>query len=106
MFSRIYTTGKTIFLTYDADGNRVSKDVDGVTTYYLVDTNNLTGYAQVIEELRDNNGSLEVFRSYTYGLDLIAQHQQFPTENPTEWRTSYYMHDGSGTVRATAQAHR
>ena len=33
------------------DGNRVSKTVNGVTTNYLVDTNNLARYAQVVEEL-------------------------------------------------------
>lgn len=37
---------------YDGDGNRVSKTVGSVTTNYLVDTNNHTGYAQVVEELQ------------------------------------------------------
>lgn len=39
-----------IDLTYDGAGNRVSKTVDGERTDYLVDTNTLTGYAQVVEE--------------------------------------------------------
>src|SRR5688572_16966052 len=60
-------------IAYDADGNRVSKSVKQgaatVTTNYLVDSNNLTGYAQVVEELQ--NGA--VVRQYSFGLDLISQ---------------------------------
>jgi YD repeat-containing protein len=40
-----------ITIVYDGDGNRVSKTVAGVTTTYLVDTQNLTGYAQVLQEI-------------------------------------------------------
>ncbi len=80
---------------YDGDGNRVQKilAVNGqtpVTTRYLVDTNNLTGYAQVLEELDGNN---VVKKRYTYGLDLISQ---------TDVATSvshYYGYDGTGSVR-------
>jgi RHS repeat-associated protein len=72
---------------YDGDGNRVSKTVNGVTTKYLVDTNNLTGYAQVVEELQ--NGS--VSKQYTYGLDLISQRQSSGV--------SFYNYDGHGSVR-------
>src|SRR5262249_36933069 len=47
--------GKTVTFVYDGDGNRVGKTVatatNTVTTYYLVDTVNPTGYAQVLEEL-------------------------------------------------------
>jgi hypothetical protein len=57
---------------YDGDGNRVAKTVNGQTTFYLVDTNNLTGYAQVVEELRSGVG---VVKAYTYGTDLISQRQ-------------------------------
>ena len=38
-------------MVYDGDGNRVAKTVSGVTTRYLVDDLNPTGYAQVIDEL-------------------------------------------------------
>ncbi len=64
-----------IQVIYDGDGNRVSKTIGGVTTWYLVDTNNLTGYAQVVEELGSDAAHptpvLDVV--YSYGLDLIAQ---------------------------------
>ena len=45
-----YNNGAAI-LVYDGDGNRVRKTVGGVTTYYLVDDRNPSGYTQVIEEL-------------------------------------------------------
>lgn len=37
-------------------------------TKYLVDTNNLTGYAQVVEGIV----GISVVRQYTYGSDLIG----------------------------------
>ncbi len=37
---------------YDGDGNKVSHTINGVTTNYLVDTHNLTGYAQVLDVLQ------------------------------------------------------
>ncbi len=40
-----------VTVAYDGDGNRVSETVGGVTTNYLVDTQNPTGYAQVVDEL-------------------------------------------------------
>ena len=41
-----------VTIVYDGDGNRVSETVAGVTTNYLVDTQNPTGYAQVVDELQ------------------------------------------------------
>jgi hypothetical protein len=35
-----------VTVVYDGDGNRVSETAGGVTTHYLVDTQNPTGYAQ------------------------------------------------------------
>jgi hypothetical protein len=54
---------------YDGDGNRVAKTVGGVTTRYLVDDLDPTGYAQVVEEVV---GGL-VQRTYTYGLSRISR---------------------------------
>jgi YD repeat-containing protein len=74
LVERESSDGRHIEIVYDGDGNRVSKTVDGITVYYLVDANNLTGYAQVMEELVTNHvGALVVDRVYTYGLDLITQ---------------------------------
>jgi RHS repeat-associated protein len=84
--------GNDITIVYDGDGNRVAKTVGGVTTSYLVDTNSLTGYAQVLEELQGG----AVVRKYTYGLDLISETQATGT--------SFYGHDGHGSVRFLTDA--
>jgi RHS repeat-associated protein len=81
----------TVTLAYDADGNRVAKTVNGVTTRYLVDDLNPTGYAQVVEEVTAG----AVTRQYTYGLQRISQTQQIASV----WTPSFYGYDGAGTVR-------
>ena len=73
--------------TYDADGSRVARTANGVTTRYLVDKNR--DFPQVLEA-RDTNGSIVV--SYTYGDDLISQRQG--------GGVSYFHYDGFGSVRA------
>lgn len=84
---KLTSTSSGITFVYDGDGNRVSKTVSGVTTNYLVDTNNLTGYAQVVEEIQGG----AVVKSYIYGHDLIAQRQGSTV--------SFYQYDGHGSVR-------
>src|SRR5947207_6394152 len=70
---------------YDANGNRVGKTAAGVTTTYLVDTRNSTGYAQVLAETISGPGSSSDTRTYTYGLELISQHRQlFNGQNFTQ----------------------
>lgn len=83
--------GGAITIVYDGDGNRVAKTVGGVTTKYLVDDLNPTGYAQVVEEIVGGN----VQRTYTYGNALISQTQLIGSQ----WQTSFYGYDGSGSVR-------
>jgi RHS repeat-associated protein len=80
-----------VTIQYDADGNRVSKTANGVTTQYLVDDLNPTGYAQVVEEVTAG----AVTRQYTYGLQRISQNQQIANA----WTPSFYGYDGAGTVR-------
>jgi RHS repeat-associated protein len=83
-------------LLYDGDGQRVAKTVNGVTTKYLVDTNNFTGYAQVVEELVND----EVQRQYSYGLDLISERQVIGNQaTNNECEVSFYGYDGHGSVR-------
>ena len=77
----------TVTIVYDGDGNRVAKTVGGVTTKYLVDDRNLTGYAQVVEELA--SGSVQ--RVYTYGLNRVSQ--------SLASGASFYGDDGHGSVR-------
>jgi RHS repeat-associated protein len=78
-------------LVYDGDGNRVSETVASVATQYLVADQNLTGYAQVLDEIQ--NGV--VVRTYSYGLVLINERQAI-NGAPT---TSFYGYDGHGSVR-------
>ncbi|HEY6972242.1 MAG TPA: RHS repeat-associated core domain-containing protein [Candidatus Angelobacter sp.] len=81
----------SVNVVYDGDGNRVSETVAGVTTTYLVDTLNPTGYAQVVDELV--NGS--VTRTYAYGLQRISENQLISGV----WTPSFYGYDGHGSVR-------
>ena len=83
--------GGQFTLVYDGNGNRVAKTVGGVTTQYLVDDLNPTGYAQVVEEVV--NGA--VTRQYTYGLQRISENQIISNV----WTPSFYGYDGSGSVR-------
>jgi RHS repeat-associated protein len=80
-----------VSLVYDGDGNRVQETVAGVTTTYLVADQNLTGYAQVMDELQGG----AVTRTYTYGLSLISERQTLAAVPVT----SFYGFDGHGSVR-------
>lgn len=90
-FENHMTQHGLVTLVYDGDGNRVSEAVGGTTTNYLVDTQNPTGYAQVVDELQ--NGT--VARTYSFGLDRISETQ---TLNSV-LTTSFYGYDGHGSVR-------
>jgi RHS repeat-associated protein len=81
----------SITIVYDGDGNRVSKTVGGVTTRYLVDDLNPTGYPQVVEEVAGSGAT----RVYTYGIARISQNQVIAGA----WAPSFYVYDGSDSVR-------
>jgi RHS repeat-associated protein len=89
--NRIKDVNGQIRIVYDGDGNQVSQTVNGVTTNYLVDTNNLTGHAQVAEEVIGGT----VRKVFTYGHDLISQSQLINGQ----WNVSFYGYDGHGSVR-------
>ena len=78
-------------MVYDGDGNRAAKTMGGVTTRYLVDDLNPTGYAQVVEEVVGGTAQ----RTYTYGLQRISQSQAISNA----WVPSFYGYDGGGMVR-------
>ena len=61
--------GGAVTIVYDGDGNLAAKTVNGVTTRYLVNDKNPTGYAQVVEEVV--SGSVQ--RTYTYGRTASAK---------------------------------
>jgi RHS repeat-associated protein len=81
----------SIAMVYDGDGNRVAKTVGGATTSYLVDTNSVTGFSQVLEEMQGGS----VVRVYSYGFQLLNERQ---TVNGSAM-TSFYGFDGHGSVR-------
>jgi RHS repeat-associated protein len=74
-----------------------SRAVAGVTTTYLVDTQNPTGYAQIVYESSSGAGVYDT-RSYVYGLDRISQNHY--ASGFTHAQISYYVYDGHGSVRA------
>ena len=93
--------GTTINLSYDADGHRIGKNILSAsvqplaTTSWLVDTNNLTGYAQVFEE-QVSTASGTTRRIYTYGSDLVSQ---ATSVNAGTWEHRYFAYDGHGSTR-------
>jgi RHS repeat-associated protein len=80
-----------VSVVYDGDGNRVSESGGGVITTYLVDTQNPTGYAQVVDELQSGT----VTRTYSYGMERISENQIIAST----WTPSFYGYDGHGSVR-------
>jgi RHS repeat-associated protein len=85
-------TTATVTFIYDGGGNRRIKTISGTNTYFVVDTRNPSGYAQVLEELSAPTTNSTPLRLYTHGLDLICQRQSSGT-------TSYYGYGGNGNVR-------
>jgi RHS repeat-associated protein len=83
--------GGAVRVTYDGDGNLAAKTVGGVTTRYLVDDLNPTGYSQVVEEIV--NGQVQ--RQYTYGHVIVSQRQR----QGGGWSAGFYSMDGHGSVR-------
>ncbi len=93
--NHLMTMNGTVAMLYDGDGNRVAKTVGGVTTRYLVDDLNPTGYPQVVEELT-GSGSGTVVRQYTYGLERISENV---VNGNGVWVPTFYGYDGAGSVR-------
>ncbi len=86
-----------VVLTYNADGQRVKRVAGGVTTLYVVDTYNPSGYAQVLEELTVSGATTNLLRAYTYGLALISQRQPGVS-------TNFLGSDGHGSTRLLLDA--
>ncbi len=106
---RTKTDGTTINVSYNADGHRILKNILSPTATlvstasWLVDTNNLTGYAQVAEERVTTGGATpsSTVRTYTYGHALISQADSL---NGAPATLSYYGPDGFGTIRQLTDA--
>jgi len=92
-FENHMLTHGSVSMVYDGDGNRVSETAAGVTTKYLVDTLNPTGYSQVLDELVSG----AVTKTYTYGSQRISENQL----SGSTWTPTFYGYDGHGNVRFT-----
>jgi RHS repeat-associated protein len=79
----------TTEFTYNGQGDRAAKTVDGVTTDYVLDP--AAGLTQVLQETTDGQST-----SYLYGADLLAQYDS------GTW--AYHVNDGLGSVRQLADA--
>ncbi len=103
LVSRVATINSqptTINIWYDGDGNRVKKTVvtptNTVTTFFVVDELNPSGYAQVLEEHVSLNSQPSTLNCiYTYGHTLISQDRL----DGATWLTSFYGYDGHNNVR-------
>ena len=80
-------TNSTCEYTYNADGLRTSKTVNGVTTNHIWDGMNIVA---------ETNGSNEVTSVYTRGKTLIS------AKNGTV--VTYYLHNGHGDVNMLMDA--
>jgi RHS repeat-associated protein len=104
LIRRTTADGKTIDLTYNPDGHRLSKFItqNGLTqrlVHYLTDANNPTGYAQVIEEKDPLAASSQELKKVNlYGHDLISSEERGTGVSPVS--SIYYAYDGLGSVRS------
>ena len=87
------TSQTTTGYSYNDSGIRTSQTVDdgsgAVTTEYVIDGNNITGYAQVLEE----HVYGQLTKTYTIGHDLISQADATGTVH-------HFLYDGHGSNRA------
>ncbi len=88
--------GQTIATyTYDDQGNRVSETVGGVTTLYLIDTNNPTGYAQPMEA--KSSATSKPITTWIIGDRVFGQAD-------SAGNVSYLLADGHGSTRLLTSA--
>ncbi len=93
LIRRTESDGTITDFEYDAEGNRVARVVDGVRTEYVLDRNDSSGVAQVLEE-RDDVGTLAA--SYARGHGPVRMERG---------STSSYFHpDALGSTRALTNA--
>jgi len=97
----------TAHYEYNADGIRVEKtdteNGETVTSSYLIDSRNPTGYAQVLEQIdRNANGDIIRAMAFTLGMDVIAQATQNAATGATQ--TLFFMYDAHGSTRGLLDA--
>jgi RHS repeat-associated protein len=100
--NHLVQAGGGISIVYDGDGNRVSKTVAGMTTTYLVDDQNPTGYSQVVYESTAGSSApnREVSHTFVYGLEPTLEQRVYLSGGNFFTQTIYFVFDGHGSVRA------
>ncbi len=83
----------TVDFYYNPQGIRNKAKVDSVTTKYLIDPFNPTGYAQVLKEIVNATDHTKN-TVYVLGHDIIAQ-----AKGTILGGVNYYSYDGHGSVR-------
>ncbi len=78
---------------YNTSGIRVQKVEGTDKVLYLVDGNNPTGYAQVLEELAWEQEAWHIIRAFTLGLDVISHGE-------STGEIYHLLYDGHGSTRA------
>jgi len=101
------TVDATAHYEYNADGIRVEKtdteDGETVSSSYLIDSRNPTGYAQVLEQIdRNANGDIIRAMAFTLGMDVIAQATQNTATGATQ--PLFFMYDAHGSTRGLLDA--
>ncbi len=86
--------GTTNSFVYNDAGIRVSSTTSGSTKLYLIDSNNHTGYSQILEELNTVGGTPTT--SYVIGDDVLGQC------GTTSTAPLYLLQDGHGSTRQMA----
>lgn len=94
------TAAGPIAYAYNGDGERVARTAGGVTTQYLVDELNPTGWPQVVEEVVGAG----VVRVYSYGRQRLSVSQVAGMSGTVLANTHWYGYDGGGHVRWLADA--
>lgn len=82
---------QSIAYDYNPDGIRISKDIDGIATQYIVDSNR--NYAQVVAE---QNDAEMIGKEYVFGYDLLSQNDATTKQ--------YFHYDSLGTTRNLSDA--
>jgi YD repeat-containing protein len=91
-----YSSGSMVAAyVYDDAGNRVQETVNGVTTYYLTDTQNPTGYAQPLEAKSSPTATPST--TYFLGDRVFAQADGSGT-------VTYLLPDGHGSTAQVADS--
>ena len=87
--------GAATTYTYNDANLRASRTESGAVTKFLLDTANPTGYAQVLEEWKQNSlpNPPTLDRSYLLGMDVINQAVGAATPR-------YFFYDARGSMRA------